>query len=572
LDMKNPLLRNSEAERHLNYFEQFVHKYGYMAVLCAAVLSVCLISSKVYLYGDDLVYYQFSSGGTNLFISSHIYNYMHNNGRAIVHILASIFLGWDMHIWELTIALMIGGLIFFGLFIIYGQNGHISSAENKPDHSWHKLYASMIFFAGIAFLDIAITRQSVYWLTGSFNYVYPMLMLFAYWAMLIRIDSKNKFNFLLPVLAFLSAATVEQASLMAFGLTVLDISYKKLIIKKKISRLHILALVFSTIGMISVISAPGVFFRTAHTVAPVEGFLPLFKHNIKIQGANFLFSREMAPYLLFSIITAIGIVYKCKSQSSIKSAWLRRFLFSACSIGLICWAWQFAFGKPITDISEGSNIDFSYKELILFLYIGACIFFLLFYSAVIVIKNDLIKNATIPLFALILGVGSQTMMIISPIYGPRNLLSLIIMLCLYTAALLPYLDILFVPFILAVILAIIYKQLWLILILIGFIIVKQCVLPASRQISIFTCYLCIILIGGLVMLKSYYGYAANAKVYENNLAIAADYVEKNQKGELIQNRLPYEMYAWNMPYETAYYIDFYKLFIGTKQDTKIIWN
>jgi hypothetical protein len=568
----NPLLRNPEAGRHLNHFEHFIHRYGYFVVLSVAVLSVGLISSKVYLYGDDLVYYQFNSGGIKHFISYHIYNYMHNNGRAIVHLLASIFLRWNMHIWKFSIALMIGGLIFFGMSILYGQNGHVSSSANKSDHAWHKLYASMIFLAGIAFLDITVTRQSVYWLTGSFNYVYPMLLLFAYWSMLVRVDSKNYFNFFLPILAFLSAATVEQASLMAFGLTVLEVSYNKLILKKKISRLHILALVFSALGMISVIIAPGVFFRADHTQSPVEGFLPLLKYNIEIQSANFLFSRETAPYLLFSIVSALGIIYKQRSQLSIKPEWLLRFLISACGIGLLCWIWQFSFRKPITNIYEGSHMYFSYKEMFLFLYIGVCIFSLLFYSAVIVMKNNLIKNATTPLLALILGIGSQAMMIISPVYGARNLLSLIIMLCLYTAALLPYLDILFIPYILAIIFAIIYNQLWLILILIGFIIVKHYFLPASRQILIFTGYLCIILIGGFVMLKSYYGYAANAKVYKNNLAIAVDYVEKNQKGELIQNRLPYEMYSWNMPYEAPYYADFYKQYLRAKQDTIIVWN
>ena len=84
-------------------------------------------------------------------------------------------------------------------------------------------------------LDIFVIRQSVYWITGSFNYVYPLFMLFWYWHVLLKYSNENfKGNklFFTSILSFFASATVEQGGMMVFGLTTIFFLYKIFINKK----------------------------------------------------------------------------------------------------------------------------------------------------------------------------------------------------------------------------------------------------------------------------------------------------------------------------------------------------
>ena len=116
-------------------------------------------------------------------------------------------------------------------------------------------------------LHIDVVRQSVYWVTGSFNYVYPTFMLFWYMYELFK-NFKSDFNknlFSLVILAFFATATVEQAGMMSFGTTVLLLIYS--FIKNKKSDIKgcykkiIIVLLASALGLASVILAPSQFIR-----------------------------------------------------------------------------------------------------------------------------------------------------------------------------------------------------------------------------------------------------------------------------------------------------------------------
>ena len=117
-------------------------------------------------------------------------------------------------------------------------------------------------------LHISVIRQSVYWTTGSFNYVYPLFMLFWYWYTLQKYSEDN-FNgkklIFTSILAFFSSATVEQGGMMAFGLTLLFFLYKFIHHKKKLEHVNLkrllVILLFSFIGIASVICSPAQLIR-----------------------------------------------------------------------------------------------------------------------------------------------------------------------------------------------------------------------------------------------------------------------------------------------------------------------
>ena len=122
--------------------------------------------------------------------------------------LVTIFLGLPLPFWAILNSVFLTGICYFV--------AKITSSDKKENIP----LIMVILFFFLSVLDISITRQSVYWLTGSFNYVYPLFLFFAYWFCLKNI-SKKRFFILSIILGIFSAATVEQSAMMTFGLTVL---------------------------------------------------------------------------------------------------------------------------------------------------------------------------------------------------------------------------------------------------------------------------------------------------------------------------------------------------------------
>lgn len=552
-------LSPAAIERRLRKYFIFLHNYGFYVVVAATILATALINMNVNLYGDDFIYSTFTTRDMKYFITAHIDHYNLTNGRAIVHLLATMFLGLDIRMWQILNSFMIGGLLYFGTKTILAQTKiNISSNDSY--------YTALIFAISIAFFNIDMTRQSVYWLTGSFNYTYPILMLLIYWFVLSRYEEWKKFKLILPVMAFLSAATVEQVSLMVFGLTLMTVLELKFICREKLNRTLILSLFSATVGMLTVVLAPSVFVRASNEHAPVAGFLALLKYNIKNQGTTFLFSKVMMPYLLMSIMSALGIIWLYRAKNITKWRILDQgILFYGLNAALY-WFWHIIFRNYVSGL--------------FLLYIGGGLVLLLIYAALLGYRNSAIYNNSLPVLAAVLCFGSQAMMLISPVYGSRNLLPATVMLTLYSASIMPKLNKTAFPAILSMMICFFFDAPWLILLPVIALIIMFPKYKDIRQkyfgikTAIAISYISITLVAALVMKKSIIGYATNAKIYNANLQLAQEYKGFKANGKLLQTKLPNLMYAWVMPYETqtSCYIPFYNLYIGVDNKTEIEWK
>ncbi|MBC7960121.1 MAG: hypothetical protein H7X94_09660 [Vallitaleaceae bacterium] len=542
----------------------FIERKGVTLLVGIVILMTGLITMNVHLYGDDFFYARFTKVDFDYFISKHIEHYYRANGRVIVHLLATLFLGWNLWIWRVFNAIVLGGFVLFGSKIIAG-----SMKTEKQYGNW----AAFLIAISIAFFNIAMTRQSVYWLTGSFNYVYPLLMLFIYWYLLNRFQNHRKLFWVIPIMAFLSAATVEQVSLMSVGLTILTIFEVWFIRKQKPSRIVIVSLVASILGMLTVVLAPSVFLRASIENAPVVGFIALLKYNIKIQGTTFLFSRIMLPYLLFAVVSALGIVWKYRDQKTFKGLVINRLLGLYGGSALLCWFWQMT-----SRLASVNYLEASYFQLLFYLFIGGGIVLVLLYASILVYLNKTITTPFLPLIAITLCFGSQFMMLISPVYGERNLFAAVMMLILYFAALLPGFNKTWLPVVLGGMICYMFNKPWLLpLVMVAAIL---CV-PEHRaelkdsfrfKCGIAVAYICITLVATLTMTESMVGYANNAKVYEENIATAQEFISNNEEGQLTQTPLPNKWYGWVMSYENPYYTPYYNLYLEIKQDSEINWQ
>lgn len=533
-------------------------KKGIYIIAIGTLLATVLVNYNVHWYGDDFFYARFTKVDFNYFISRHIDHYMRANGRAIVHLLVTLFLGLNIHIWQIVNSMMLGGIVLFGTKSIEGK-ASINQQSNSAN------YSAFIMAVSIAFLDINMTRQSVYWLTGSFNYVYPILMLLVYWYLLSRKDHLQKSGWCLPVMAFLSAATVEQVSLMSFGLTLLMIIEQRVIRKQKPHRILILCLIAATLGMVSVVLAPSVFLRASIEDAPVNGFIALLKFNIKSQGSTFLFSKAMTPYLLFAMGSALGTIWLLRDKGIFKWRIVERGIAFYGGSAFLCWLWQMTSGSSITDYMNANPM-----QLLFFLFVGVGFIIVLLYAALLVYFNKAVTNRTLPFIALILGIGSQAMLLVSPVYGPRNLVPAVIMLVLYSAALMPQLNKMGISIIISGLLCFLLQMPWFLPVVVVAVLL---IIPEDRKVIAITIgYSCIALIAVSVMKVSIEGYSVNARVYEDNLQLAQEFKMNSEKGTLIQKKLPIEMYGWVMPYHNPYYVPYYNLALDINRDFEIIWE
>ena len=530
----------------------------YLFIVIAIVVVTYFVNLNIRLYGDDFFYIRFSKVDLSYYINRHTDHYIRGNGRAIVHIMATFFLALDLRVWQVFNSIMMGMLALFGIKAINSVPADFKSSNS--------VLVAVIFFASIGYLDHEMTRQSVYWLVGSFNYLYPTVMLLSYWYLL----NKEK-GYLLIIMAFFAAATVEQVGMMTFGLTLMTVLERKFLEKRQPAVHLIIALVVSFIGMSTVIFAPSVFLRASIENAPVSGFIPLLFYNIKIQGTTFLFSRVMMPYLIMSIISSIGVVYYYKDTLN-RSIMVHQLIVIFSTSASLCWLWQMTSRNAQTSYF---NITWPYGLFYVFTGIG--ISTLLFYAAILIYINKDINNYKMPLLSLILGFGSQIMLLVSPVYGYRNLFVAIIMLVLYVALVLPSFHQLGIPVIVGLFICVLFNKPWLLPIqAIAFYLAfykNHASMRAFRlKLANYIGYGTIIIISIIVMQKSIYGYHTNAKVYDQNLEVANIYIENQNEIALEQIKLPYELYAWVMPYQNEYYAPYYNLYLGINQDTKIDWQ
>lgn len=513
-----------------------------------AILAIC---ANVFPYGDDFFYSTFSKNDFTYYVSRNIEHYTIANGRAIVHMLATLFLGMNIWIWRIVNAMAFTACAILTMYIAKAKNHQMPFC------------AAVIIFMFLT-LDTQITRQSIYWLTGSFNYLYPMLLLLLYWMVLEKSFLNKKHSIYLPILAFFAAATTEQGSIMCFGLTLLILLREKFVARHHVKLSHILSLIFSSLGMFSVICAPGVFNRVDVTTSPVPGgLMQLVIYNIKQQSKIFFFAEYTRmihiTLLLFALFYITSYVKKAKTIKS-KNVYTIGMLIGI--IILVCYLWL-----PL-NISNLPKNALTVKMSIFMLCIACGYLITLFLCATISYTQ---AKASIMMIALILGLGSQAVMLASPVYGPRVLVSFIFMAVIFAVnALKESIDDGSTTVLGGIF-----------CFLIGHPYAVSLTVPSlyfgqinKNKLKLQWLYLGLIPLIFTALLswnQTYSGYAKNAQVYKKNIFAIEEY-KKNHTHELKQYTLPNDNFAWVMPYHNDYYNPYYTICFNLPKDTKIIWE
>lgn len=572
--------------------------------------------------GDDLFYGRWGRLDVLSFLQQIAGHYQHANGRNLVHILDGILLGSDtrLAIARLGIAVLLGS-IAVSVFRI---------AEPTAPHT---VAVAVLCACGVFLWDPALTRQSVYWVTGAMNYVFPLALLLLYWQCLrrsLRTNSRWKRTMLC---GFAAGATTEQISVMAFGLTLLLLlehlwltySATKSADKspaavspqaafrqayQAIPRPLWFTWGLTTLGMLTVILAPGNFYRASITPPAVEGGLfALIRYNIKGLRRAFLFGDTlfaihflaMTVVPLYLFIHLARTVYT-KKREPMGTAGRIRFLADSLAFlaaSAVFCAWLFLPDSVPELLSYSTNVPHpvtmdAVKVLVAYLLTTL-------YAAI----HAAVRDNRTPLFAYILGVGSQVMMLLLPTSGSRTMLCCVGMLLLFIACLMqaaPYLYLLGA----GAWLAWHWGQAWVVKVMLiagGLWLLSQLLTKRSKplkpservkpaelakplepplqpepvrpiqQLLQGACALCccvpLLFCGYVVMERNYTNYRLNAATNAENRATIAAYPGE---GSLTLRKFPVELYSWVMPYHNPYYNPYFNLYYGLPQETVIVWE
>jgi len=413
--------------------------------------------------------------------------------------LVTLFLKLPMPFWQILNSIFLTGICYLATQILKNKRGFVLSI--------------MFFF--LASLSITITRQSTYWLTGSFNYIYPIFLLFAYCACLIKISNNKYFAFSI-ILGLLASATMEQSGMMAFGLTVLSLLTKidsikniKLILKNN-GRLLILTLV-TLLGVCTVVLAPAQFVRIQNEQNEIST-LDKFINNSEFLLDNYTMSPNILPYCIIYNLLILLYLFKNEKKSALKI-----------TISLLCITNILLNIFAISLISKLTGLE----KILFYLPI-----LLLYLISFIYINKHLYNKFISPLtITLTLMLGSQFMMLFSPVFGPRNLIFGLIMF--------------------------------------AFLI---CLLANKLRFKYTTAFAIILFAFALVFnFQTANGYKQTKKIDETNKQIIFSNTEiiSDASREITLYTFPNDDYGWSMPYISSYHEFYFKHFYDIK--CKINW-
>lgn len=374
------------------YLNEGQKKYILWLLFAAVFCGIYFSARYMQYYGDDYYYLLFIREG---FWQKHIHHYMHENGRAIVHFLNTLFLNTGVKTCAAVVSFMFAG-IFCLIYKISGKR-FISAAAG----------GLLLTF------PIELTRESVYWTTGFFNYVYPPLMLLLYWYFLKNAQKRG--IVLVCAAALFASASTEQGATAACALTICVILYKRFILKQHIEARYIIFLAISVMGAASVFFAPGTFQRISEEGVGENERKQLFSIVFMVRN-TFAGDYTLLQSAWAVIVSSLYLGKIGKKKAAIAG------VFTALMLVFLNKAMRF-----IT--------LFSAFEAVVYAVVCGLSIAVLVSAAVLCLKRE---NKPEPLFCGAVIICSSAVIMLSPTLGPRVMLMTNVMYILYTACLIPY--------------------------------------------------------------------------------------------------------------------------------------
>lgn len=279
-------------------------KYLSLILLILAVTPLVIISKCTTLYGDDFIYATYFLGGFKNFLSMTYQHYINMNGRAIVHFLLEVILIFKDGLFFVVIPLLL-----ISVFVLYRK----ASVKDSP--SLYQFITVCILCT--LCLSPEILRESLLWMAGAMNYIYPTTLAFAALFVQKKAVSANKVKPIYALIMFLCGATTEQGGAMAAAVAILYI-LSALLKGKTLSKFVLTLPLFIIIGYLTVILSPSTSARTVQeaseeAVSFIKRMDNLYFIALGKNGALWVFEIALAMFALgfrneIKSITRISVI------------------------------------------------------------------------------------------------------------------------------------------------------------------------------------------------------------------------------------------------------------------------
>ncbi|WP_307252680.1 DUF6056 family protein [Croceifilum oryzae] len=275
------------------------------------------INQFTFLYGDDFRYATYLGLEPNIYehpitlyqiIQTQLHDYLHMNGRLIVNILTILTLQGGIELWRWMNPILVTVLAYTMFYLVFAR------FPQRKDLVLATLITSLFFF-----IQIVIFKQTLAYATGAFNYVYPMIFLFATLIYFRKQDLGEpitaKWKYALVLLSsFLAGWSQEQIS--SIGLLLLVIWFiKQKWLKKKIQIWDWLLFISYFIGTLFLFLAPGPWLRAQ--MPGLESYNQLsFLAKIKktLPEVLHFFLYQQSIFMIFVIVLSAILCYQISKK------------------------------------------------------------------------------------------------------------------------------------------------------------------------------------------------------------------------------------------------------------------
>lgn len=375
-------MRNASLDRMQKY-----HSILAALFFAAAIVALCLLLSEMTVYSDDYHFGTFFRDGPGAFFEETVNHYCYSNGRLLVHFLLELTLLADTKVYLFLCPL----LICLTIWLLPGVLGvRLTFAELCS-----AMGATIFLVIG---LSTQMLRESLLWMSGSFNFVLPMGIVFAAAYFQKKYLTMGKVGFAGILFALLAGATTEQygffTCIVLWGMAIMH----SVRAKKQIGKNFLLPLC-ALIGYLTVLLSPGIWLRIGNESG---GLLTILNPAVLVKRFSEIMTfvtNGCLPVLVFFCLAAASLVFAGKQYS--------KLLLLGYPIGLILYF--------------GAQVNVALSELCFLLY-------LLFTAILLVCKREHTEMGCLLLGAF----GSQLILLFSGVYGFRTTFPLAFMLILAT--------------------------------------------------------------------------------------------------------------------------------------------
>lgn len=477
----------------------------------------------VHLNGDDFMYGSFAHSG----ILHNVWSYYHTgNGRFWINILDSVLLGFDRYLYILvTPWIELAFVWMIAKNVQYIQSG---KTDKKQEHVLLRI--CIVLFSC---LDVLCLRETVFWITGMMNYLFPaVLFLLAYYLFQrARQGELRGWNLALYyVICFFAASSVEQFALMFVGIMTIyhiyDFACKRTIVKQQL-----IIYLCSVLCLSILIFAPGNFIR----IDEQGKIIPTFIDNLWTLIYQNTFSSVAFPFILVLSVLATRIIYSFGNH--------RLFAFSIIINCLML----------VTKIVPQLEKAALYSLLIL-----------LFILQIIYVYICCDSKVKLPFFALgLVGLGSQIMLLISDIWGFRCMFSMYMVYIIGITVLLYQVEkrdclVILGTGITAAMHPLLTLLLW------GILLAKYC--WKWEQLSLKGLSIVVRMCTVALLFTLCLGYGLNYTIYEDNVKSTLE-----ASDVIIIKAVPYEKYSWYQTPFSEFHENYYRIYYGL-ENQKIIYK